>query len=307
MSEGLIIKKNIRVKEFAEKLHLKVLCCAEQEIELCTRNINRPGLQLTGLWKFFDSQRIQIVGPSENEYLKSLSKEKMEETIKEYFQKKFPCIVFSRGIEAEKSFIKYGEEFSIPVFSSRMVTSELYNSISDFLKDCLAKEEQLHGVLVDVNGVGILIKGNSGIGKSEIALELVSRGHRLACDDAVIVKRVDDVLIGYAPSIVRHFMEVRGIGIIDVAALFGAEAVKLEQQIELVIEVEKWNDKKDYERVGENVEFDNILGVDLVKMVIPTSPGRNLAVIIETAASVYRQRMMGFIAARELEKRVRKK
>ena len=307
MNENLTIKKSVTVKDFAEKLHLRTLCCDEEIIELATRNVNRPGLQLTGLWKFFDSQRIQIVGPSEIEYLKSLPEGKMEKTIKEFFQKKFPCIIFSRGIEVDKRFLQYGKEHRIPVFSSNMVTSELYNSVSDFLKEHLAKEEQLHGVLVDVNGVGILIKGSSGIGKSEIALELVSRGHRLACDDAVIVKRVDEVLIGYAPRIVRHFMEVRGIGIIDVAALFGAEAVKLEQQIELVIEIEKWNEKKDYERVGESVEFDNILGVDLVKMVIPMSPGRNLAVIIETAASVYRQRMMGFIAAKELEKRVSKK
>ena len=307
MNENLLIKKSISSSDFAEKLHLKVLCCEEEAIELITRNVNRPGLQLTGLWKFFDSQRIQIVGPSEIEYLKSLSEGKMEKTIKDFFQKKFPCIIFSRGIEVDKRFIQYGKEYKIPVFGSNMVTSELYNAVSDFLKEYLAKEEQIHGVLMDVNGVGVLIKGNSGIGKSEIALELVSRGHRLACDDAVVVRRVDETLIGYAPRIVRHFMEVRGIGIIDVAALFGAEAVKLEQQIELVIEIEKWNEKKDYERVGESVEFDSILGVDLVKMVIPMSPGRNLAVIIETAASVYRQRMMGFIAAKELERRVSKK
>jgi HPr kinase/phosphorylase len=160
---------------------------------------------------------------------------------------------------------------------------------------------------MDVFGVGVLIRGMSGVGKSEIALELVSRGHRLACDDAVIIKQTSDGIIGYAPASVRHFSEVRGIGLIDVVSLYGAEAVKLEQRVELIVQLEAWDENKEYERVGKETEKENLIGTDVVKMTIPVTPGRNVAVIVETAASVYRQRMMGFIAARELEKRLGKK
>jgi len=304
MSE--VLKKVITAEEFAAALGLELLCGRGTAFELVTRDINRPGLQLTGMGAGFDKGRVQVLGPSEMEYICSLKEAEKRQMLTVYFKQDFPCVVLSRALEPDGTLLEFADDSGIPLFRGDCTTSALCNRIADFLAIFLAHEEQIHGVLMDVNGVGVLLKGKSGVGKSEIALELVAHGHRLASDDAVIIKRIGDRIIGYAPPVVRHFSEVRGIGLIDVVSLFGAEAAKLEQQIELVIELENWNEKKEYERVGRDTEKEYLLGVPLVKMTIPVSPGRNVAVIVEIAASVYRQRMMGFIAAEELERRLGK-
>lgn len=269
--------------------------------------INRPALQLTGFYDYFDHERVQIIGMVENAYMETLSKEERLQMYDRLFSCRMPCCIFSRSIQPEPEVLKIAVKYGVPIFSTEKKTSDLMAEIISWLKVELAPMISIHGVLVDVYGEGVLITGESGIGKSEAALELIKRGHRLVSDDVVEIKKVSDqTLVGSAPDITRHFIELRGIGIIDVKTLFGVESVKNTQSIDIVIQLSEWNRDVEYDRMGLEDNYTEILGNRVICHSIPIRPGRNLAVIVESAAVNYRQKKMGYNAARELYNRVQR-
>lgn len=267
--------------------------------------VNRPALQLTGFYEQFDNDRIQIIGNVEYSYLSSLSPDERYERYRQLLSSNIPCLVFCRDLQPEPEVIKVAEKYQIPILRSNESTSSFMAEVIRWLKVQLAPCIVIHGVLVDVYGEGVLITGESGIGKSEAALELIKRGHRLVTDDAVEIRKVsDESLIGSAPGVTKYFIELRGIGIIDVKTLFGVESVKEQQEINMVIKLEDWNKDKEYDRLGLEEEYTEYLGNKVVCHSLPIRPGRNLAVIVEAAAVNHRQKMMGYNAAKELYRRV---
>ena len=268
-------------------------------------DINRPALQLTGYFEHFDSLRVQIIGFTENSYVEQMNKEDKFAIYEKLMSQKFPCIVFCRGMEPDQELIEAGTTYGVPVLITQKTTSSFMAEIIRWLNVQLAPMITIHGVLVDVFGEGVLIMGESGIGKSEAALELIKRGHRLVSDDVVEISRVSDItLVGTAPDITRHFIELRGIGIIDVKTLFGVESVKDTPSIDLVIKLEEWDKEKEYDRLGLEEEYIEFLGNKVVCHSLPIRPGRNLAIIVETAAVNHRQKKMVYNAAQELYRRV---
>lgn len=276
-----------------------------KHINLTQPDVNRPALQLAGFFDHFDSDRVQIIGYVEDAYMNKMEKEHRLNIMGKLMDFKVPCIVFCRNLTVEPGLISLATEKGIPLLRTSKTTSSFMAELIRWLNVELAPRISIHGVLVDVYGEGILITGESGIGKSEAALELIKRGHRLVTDDVVEIKKVsDDTLIGTAPDITRHFIELRGIGIIDVKTLFGVESVKNTQAIDLVIKLEEWNKEKEYDRLGLEEEYIEYLGNKIVCHSIPIRPGRNLAIIVESAAVNYRQKKMGYNAAQELYNRV---
>ncbi len=276
-------------------------------IRVKSPDINRPALQLVGFFEHFDSDRIEIIGYVEYTYLMQMEREEKLRAYDELMSKKFPCIIFCRGMEPDEDIIEIGTKYGVPVLVTDKATSAFTAEIIRWLNVQLAPCISIHGVLVDVYGEGVLIMGESGIGKSEAALELIKRGHRLVTDDVVEIRRVsDETLIGTAPDITRHFIELRGIGIIDVKTLFGVESVKETQSIDMVIKLEEWSRDKEYDRLGLEDQFIEFLGNKVVCHSLPIRPGRNLAVIVESAAVNHRQKKMGYNAAQELYNRVQK-
>lgn len=279
-----------------------------KKIKLSQPDVNRPALQLAGFFDHFDSERVQVIGYVEHAYMKTVSQERRNEIMSRLMDYKVPCIVFSRNLEISDTLIKIATEKEIPILRSSKTTSSFMAEVIRWLNVELAPSISIHGVLVDVYGEGILITGESGIGKSEAALELIKRGHRLVADDVVEIKRVsDETLIGISPDITRHFIELRGIGIIDVKTLFGVESVKNTQAIDLVIKLEEWSRDKDYDRFGLDEQYIEYLGNQVICHSIPIRPGRNLAIICEAAAVNHRQKKMGYNAAQELYNRVTNK
>ena len=275
----------------------------DKEVEV--PDINRPALQLSGYFEHFDSERVQIIGYVEYTFLEKLDMEKKKEVYKMLLSYKIPCIIFCRNLPPEQMLLDMAVEADVPIFITEKKTSAFTAEIIRWMNVQLAPCISIHGVLVDVYGVGVLIMGESGIGKSEAALELVKRGHRLVSDDVVEIKKVsDETLVGSAPDITRHFIELRGIGIVDVKTLFGVLSVRETQNIDLVITLEEWNKEKEYDRLGLEEQYTEFLGNKVVCHQLPIRPGRNLAVIVETAAINYRQKKMGYNAAQELYKRV---
>lgn len=275
------------------------------EIMISTSDINRPALQLAGFFDYFDANRVQLIGYVEHTYMSQKGTDYSLEMMKKIMEKNVPCIVYCRDIEVEEGVLELAREYKVPILRSKQSTSAVIGEMVRWLNVELAPRCSMHGVLVDVFGEGVLIMGESGIGKSEVALELMHRGHRLVSDDVVEIKKVsDETLIGSAPDITRHFIEVRGIGIIDAKALFGVERVKNTQGIDLVIKLEEWDKSKVYDRMGLEEQYTEFLGNKVVCHNIPIRPGRNLAIICESAAVNHRQKKMGYNAARELYNRV---
>jgi HPr kinase/phosphorylase len=275
------------------------------DIEITLPDINRPALQLTGYFDHFASERVQIIGYVEYTYLEHLSREEKLPVYDRFMGSKIPCVVYTTDMRPDEDMLACAYEYGVPILSTKKATSPFMAEIIRWLNVELAPCISIHGVLVDVYGEGVLIMGESGIGKSEAALELIKRGHRLVTDDVVEIRKVSDVtLIGTSPDITRHFIELRGIGIIDVKTLFGVESVKNTQSIDLVIKLEEWNRDKEYDRLGLEEEYTEILGNKVVCHSLPIRPGRNLAVIVEAAAVNHRQKKMGYNAAQELYKRV---
>lgn len=274
-------------------------------IKINQPDINRPALQLAGYFEHYEASRLQIIGFVEYTYMEGLSKKRKEEIYNKLLSCPIPCIVFCRELQPDDLFKKIAIEKGVPLLSTKQATSAFTAELIRWLNVQLAPCISVHGVLVDVYGEGVLITGESGIGKSEAALELVRRGHRLVTDDVVEIRKVsDETLIGSAPSITKHFIEMRGVGIIDVKNLYGVSSVKDTQGIDLVIRLEDWSKDKEYDRLGLEEEYTEYLGNKVVCHNIPVRPGRNLAVICETAAINHRQKKMGYNAAQELYKRV---
>ena len=275
------------------------------KIKITQPDISRPAMQLAGYFEHFVPIRLQIVGFIEYSYMNALEKEKQAEIFEKLLNNPIPGIVFCRELYPNDLFREIAIKYGVPLLLSRQATSTCMAEIIRWLNVQLAPCISVHGVLVDVYGEGVLITGESGIGKSEAALELIKRGHRLVTDDVVELRRVsEDTLVGSAPDITKHFIELRGIGIIDVKALYGASSVKDTQSVDLVIKLEDWNKEKEYDRLGLEEEYTEYLGNKLVCHNIPIRPGRNLAVICESAAVNHRQKKMGYNAAQELYKRV---
>ena len=297
----------VRVSTLIEKFGLRHLTESidTTEIILTHPDINRPALQLTGFYDHFDSDRVQIIGFVEQEYLKQLTREQRKDCYEKLFSNNIPCLICSRSYQPGEDMHSTALKYGVPLLVSDKTTSDLMAEVIRWLKVQLAPTISIHGVLVDVFGEGVLIMGESGIGKSEAALELIKLGHRLVSDDVVEIRKVsDDTLIGSAPGITRHFIELRGIGIIDVKTLFGVESVKNTQSIDMVIKLEEWDRDKEYDRLGLDDQYTEFLGNKVICHSIPIRPGRNLAIIVEAAAVNYRQKKMGYNAAQELYKRV---
>ncbi|NMA73269.1 MAG: HPr kinase/phosphorylase [Bacteroidales bacterium] len=274
-------------------------------IKISQPDVNRPALQLAGFFDHFDSERVQIIGRVEQAYMERVDKELGIKNLSRLMDYKVPCIVFSRNMDIDGELIQMATEKGVPLLRTTKTTSSFMAEVIRWLNVELAPRITIHGGLVDVYGEGILIMGESGIGKSEAALELIKRGHRLVTDDVVEIKKVsDETLIGTSPDITRHFIELRGIGIVDVKTLFGVESVKNTQSIDLVIKLEEWNRDKQYDRLGLEEQYIEFLGNKVVCHSIPIRPGRNLAIICEAAAVNYRQKKMGYNAAQELYNRV---
>lgn len=268
-------------------------------------DVNRPALQLSGYFDHFEQSRVQIIGTVEYTYLQQLEEANREEIYRGFMEYDIPCIIFCRDLQPDAGFLRIAEEKNLPVFGTKRSTSEFMAELIYCLSEQLAPCITIHGVLVDVYGEGLLIMGESGIGKSEAALELVRRGHRLVTDDVVEIRKINEhTLIGTSPDITRYFIELRGIGIIDVKTLFGVECVKEKQQIDLVIKLEDWKKENEYDRLGLEEEYTEFLGNKVVCHSLPIRPGRNLAVICEAAAVNHRQKKMGYNAAQELYRRV---
>ena len=274
------------------------------------REINRPALQLAGYYKSFDNERLQVIGRVEHGYLSSLEEEKRRDSIRNLFSQRIPCLILCKELEIFPEMIEFGREFDVPVFRTDQITTDFTAELLFWLREELADRVVMHGVLVDIYGEGVLITGASGIGKSETALELIKRGHRLIADDAVEIKKIADRrLIGSCPEIIRYLIELRGIGIINVKELFGVGSVRSKKAIDLVIKLEFWDEGASgahYDRLGLNEEYIESLGNKVQMNTIPVRPGRNVAMICESAAMTNRQKKMGMNTAQEFANRIGK-
>ncbi len=299
----------VRLSEVIEKEKLINLTpdIDVSQIKIKQTDINRPGVQLTGYFEHFDASRIQIIGFVEHSYMQGMSDERKEEIYAKLFPLGEPCFIFCRDLQPDPIFLRYANEYHVPVLMTKQATSVFMAELIRWMNVRLAPCISIHGVLVDVYGEGVLITGESGIGKSEAALELIKRGHRLVSDDVVEIRKVsEETLVGSAPDITKHFIELRGIGIIDIKTLFGVASVRDTQNIDLVIQLEEWDKDKEYDRLGLEEEYTEYLGNRVVCHRIPIRPGRNLAIICESAAINHRQKSMGYNAAQELYNRVQK-
>lgn len=298
----------IKIKDFCEECHVQLLFGnPDADIEFSSLLVNRPGLLLTGFKDYFGNGRVQIIGNAEHYYYNTLSDEERYLALERVFSQKVPCVIYSRNIMPPQVAMDIAERYNIPVMLSDLTTTAINSKIASYLDSALAPTIHYHGTLLDIGGTGVLLTGNSGLGKSETALELIHLGHRLVADDAVIIKRVNSELYGRAPENIKFFMEVRGIGIIDVRSMYGVGSVLDSEDIHLVIELEKWTNDTTFDRLGNNEITENILGIQLPKLKIPVMPGRNLAVLVEVAVRNYRLKNYGFDAVASLLERTKLK
>lgn len=287
------------IKEFG--LETIYIPDSEVEILLQSADVNRPGLNLTGFLEHFDTSRIQVFGLNEVSYLETLSTEEVNKRVTDFFALKFPALVVTRGLDVSDVIVNAAKANEIPIFRTNDTTSGFISGLISYLNVELAPRITRHGVLIEAYGEGILMLGESGVGKSETAIELVKRGHRLIADDAVEIRRVSSrTLVGASPENIRHFLELRGIGIINARRLFGMGSVKITEKIDMIVKLELWDSDKTYDRMGMENEYATILGIQVPCITIPVKPGRNLAIILEVAAMNNRQKKMGYNAAQEL-------
>lgn len=301
------ITYSVSLEKLIREFDLKsiYLPCDAKDILITSADVNRPGMQLNGFFDFFDRSRIQIVGKSETAYLRQLEQQELTDSCDKFFSYKPPAVIITRGLEPLPAMVQAAEKYKVPLMETSDGTSAFMATLISLLNVELAPRQTCHGVLVEVYGEGILLLGESGVGKSETAIELVKRGHRLIADDAVEIRRVSSrTLVGTSPENIRHFVELRGVGIINARRIFGMGAIKMTERIDMVIQLEPWDKKKVYDRMGMESQHTEILGVSVTSTVIPIKPGRNLAVIIEVAAMNNRQKKMGYNAAQELLEKV---
>ncbi|MBE6852244.1 MAG: HPr(Ser) kinase/phosphatase [Ruminococcus sp.] len=300
-------KFTVTLQQIIDELKLEELYLPKPAVEvlISENEVNRPGLQLMNFYEYFNPERIQVLGKTEFAYLSTIGEKERTDIISKLFSTHIPALVITRDLECFPEIITLAEKEAIPVLLSKDSTSNFVAALIAFLNLNLAPRITRHGVLIEIYGEGVLILGESGVGKSETAIELVKRGHRLVADDAVEIRKVSNIsLVGTSPDNIRHFLELRGIGIINARRLFGVGAVKVTEKIDLVVELELWNPEKLYDRMGIDNEYVSILGVNVPSATIPVKPGRNLAVILEVAAMNNRQKKMGYNAAHELLERL---
>ncbi|MBQ3405114.1 MAG: HPr(Ser) kinase/phosphatase [Oscillospiraceae bacterium] len=300
-------QNSIKLKEVVERLGLQPVRLSEdfETKELIDPNVNRPGLQLTGFYSFFNRHRVQLIGKIETAYLSQFSTMVVRDKFEDLMSKHIPAVVVCHEMGVRSECLEMAERYDINVFRTDRDTSETYAAMQSILRESLAPSITRHGVFVEIYGEGVLILGDSGVGKSEAAIELIKRGHRLIADDAVEIKRISaDALVGSSPELIRYYIELRGIGVIDVRQIFGTGAVKMSDRIELVVTLENWEEGKPYNRLGGDEQYMDILGVKIPCMTIPVRPGRNLAVILEVAAMNNRHKKMGYNTAEELIRRM---
>lgn len=272
------------------------------------KNIHRPGLALAGYVELFTHNRVQIFGNTEMKYLKTLTLKNRLITLKRFFSFEIPCVIITDSNKAPNELLKIADDNKVPVFITPYQTTRFVNFISDFLDDQFSTQLAIHGSFVDVYGVGLLFCGKSGIGKSEITLDLVERGHRLVADDIVVVsKKAESILMGAGTSLVKHFMEIRGLGIIDIKQIFGIRAIRFQKRVEVIVELENWDSSKNYDRTGLNSKIINLMGVDIEAINLPIFPGKNITVIAEVIALNYLCKHYGYNAAKIFEKRLEAK
>lgn len=290
----------VRTKDLLEKFQLELIS-GEDGLHrpIITSDISRPGIELAGFFTYYPAERLQLLGRTELYFFDTLADHVKRDRMYKICNDETPGIIISRDLEVPKELIEASNEKAVPVMRSNMTTTRLSSKLTNFLESRLAPTTAVHGVLVDINGIGVLITGQSGVGKSETALELVKRGHRLVADDCVEIRQEDDRLFGTAPELIQHLLEIRGLGIINVMTLFGAGAVRSYKKIALVVHLETWDPDKVYDRIGLDEETMRIIDVDLLKLTIPVRPGRNLAVIVEVAAMNFRLKRMGIDAAEQ--------
>ena len=296
----------INAQDFIKSLSLQVLSpTSREEWDVSSAELNRPGLQFVGFYEHFAYERPQVVGLTEMAYLESLPDAIRTQRLETFFSYDIPCVILCRGMMPPPDMLSLAKSHDIPLLRTEMVTTRFFSQAMYYLNHCLAPRATLHGVLMDVYGVGVLITGESGVGKSETALELVKRGHQLVADDVVDICRVNDNrLVGESPEAIRHFMEIRGIGIIDIKAMYGIGAVMSSKSVDLVIHLEPWKEQKVYDRLGLTDDSTTIMDVNVPQLVLPVKPGRNLAIIIEVAARNYSLKNDGYSAAKVLDRRL---
>ncbi len=298
--------KSVKLSELVQELDLKVIMPAKdyEKIEISNGDVNRPGLQLSGFMEAFPYKRIQIIGNVEYNYYMQMTPELRYERFRGILSEEIPCIIFSYNIEVTQDILDLANYYNKTLIISEYATTKLISKLSMSLEKHLAEELTIHAGLMEVYGSGVLIKGQSSVGKSETALDLVIRGHRLVADDVVDIKKIDNQLYGTSPENIRHFMEIRGLGILDIRRLYGVGSVKIDSRIDLVIELEKWDENKEYDRLGLEDDSDFILGVEVPKLTVPVKPGRNIAMILEVAVRNLRQKNLGYNSAKYLTSRL---
>ena len=302
------MNKKITVRELIDDLNLIEVNSPFGKAEntyIEEREINRPGIQLAGYFDYFTPERIQIIGKTEYTFFGIFDDETREETLKKFFSYDIPIVIVTRGMKLKEDFYRWAKETGTIVCMTTRETTRFINKLASYLEEKMASTETVHGVLVDINGVGVLIKGESSIGKSETALELVQNGNRLVADDAVeIIRSEDGILTGQAPQLLQNYIEIRGIGIIDIKSLYGARSINPKKKIDLVAYLESWDPNKYYDRLGLDKDYDYILDTKIEKIIVPVKPGRNIAMVLEVAAMNYRQRQIGNDAAIEFSNKL---
>ncbi|HOV40581.1 MAG: HPr(Ser) kinase/phosphatase [Oscillospiraceae bacterium] len=299
----MVEKFKVQLKKILDEFNLESIFVPGDpaEIYIEETDVNRPGLQLMGFYEYFNPERIQIIGKMEFAYLATIDEPLRRERLEMLFAQKLPALIITRELPYFPEMLEFAKKYEVPLLRSKDSTSNFMSALIAFLNLNLAPRITRHGVLIEVYGEGMFITGESGVGKSETAIELVKRGHRLVADDAVEIRKVSNIsLVGTSPENIRHFLELRGIGIINARRLFGIGAVKVTEKIDIVVELEPWDSEKIYDRMGVDNEYISILGVNVPLVTIPVKPGRNLAVILEVAAMNNRQKKMGYNAAQEL-------
>ena len=303
MAENFKVSLQKVIDEF--KLEVIYIHKDANELMIDENDVNRPGLQLMGFYEYFNPERIQIIGKMEFAYLSTIDEKTRHDRLQLLFSQRIPALIITRELPYFAEMLELAKEYEVPLLRSKESTSNFMSGLIAYLNLTLAPRITRHGVLIEIYGEGVFITGESGVGKSETAIELVKRGHRLVADDAVEIRKVSNIsLVGSSPDNIRHFLELRGIGIINARRLFGIGAVKMTEKLDLVVELEQWNSEKVYDRMGVDTEYVSLLGVKVPSLTIPVKPGRNLAVILEVAAMNNRQKKMGYNAAQELLNRL---
>jgi HPr kinase/phosphorylase len=299
------LMKTIPIDCIVKDMNLEVIYIPEgKDIRLHNSELIRPGLQLAGFFDMFGYDRIQIIGKTETNYINTLSGGIKINRLDKIFSYPIPAVIVASGMDVDQAMIYCAKKHGRALLRTNDKTTKLISNLVNYLEDKLAPEQTIHGVFMEIYGLGVLIKGKSGIGKSETALELIKRGHRLISDDAVVMRKIDNIIQCTSPPLTRHLLEIRGIGIIDIKHMYGVGSVKIVQKLNLIIEMEDWSEKKEYERLGFDDQFEEVFDVKIYKTKIPVRPGRNLAMIVEVAAMNLRQKLLGYSIEEEYNKRL---